>query len=54
MSCDPTTNGFQFTENYVLGPSDEELTMLDGSNNWKRTNVSKAISSMRVSEHILI
>ena len=39
MSCDPTTNGFQFTENYVLGPSDEELTMLDGSNNWKRTNV---------------
>ena len=39
MSCDPTANGFQFTENYVLGPSDEELTMLDGSNNWKRTNV---------------
>ncbi len=39
MSCDPTTNGFQFTENYVLGPSGEELTMLDGTNTWLRTNV---------------
>ena len=39
LSCDPTTNGFQFTENYVLGPGGEELTMLNGSNVWQRTNV---------------
>ncbi|HUN86148.1 MAG TPA: hypothetical protein VMU48_17345, partial [Terracidiphilus sp.] len=39
MSCDPTANGFQITENYVLGPSGEELSMLDGNNNWRRTNV---------------
>jgi len=39
MSCDPTANGFQITENYVLGPSGEELSMLDGNNNWQRTNV---------------
>ena len=39
LSCDPTANGFQITENYVLGPSGEELTMLDGNNNWLRTNV---------------
>jgi RHS repeat-associated protein len=37
-NCDPTTNGFQFTENYVLGPGGEELSMFDGSNNWQRTN----------------
>ena len=42
MSCDPTTNGFQFTENYVLGPGGEELTMLDGNNTGQRTNVSAA------------
>ena len=42
MSCDPTTNGFQITENYVLGPGGEELTMLDGNNNWQRTNVYAA------------
>jgi RHS repeat-associated protein len=42
MSCDPTTNGFQFSENYVLGPGGEELTMLDGGNNWQRTNVYAA------------
>ena len=39
MSCDPTANGFTFTENYVLGPSGEELSMFDGGNNWQRTNV---------------
>ena len=39
MSCDPTTSGFQFTENYVLGPGGEELTMMSGSNAWQRTNV---------------
>jgi len=40
ISCDPSTwTGFQFTENYVNGPGGEELTMLDGNNNWQRTNV---------------
>jgi RHS repeat-associated protein len=39
LSCDPASNGFQITENYVLGPSGEELTMLDGNNNWLRTNL---------------
>lgn len=38
-SCDPTQNGFQITQNYVLGPSGEELTMLDGNNHWQLTNV---------------
>jgi RHS repeat-associated protein len=41
-SCDPTANGFMFTENYVLGPSGEELSMFDGGNNWQRTNVYAA------------
>jgi len=39
MSCDPSANGFQTTQNYVLGPWGEELSMLDGNNNWQRTNV---------------
>jgi len=43
MSCDPTANGFQFTEDYVLGPGGEELSMLgplvNGNLNWQRTNV---------------
>ena len=34
-----TVNGMQITENYVLGPSGEELTTLDGNNTWLRTNV---------------
>jgi RHS repeat-associated protein len=38
-SCDPKTSGFQLTESYVLGPDGEELTMLNGSGNWQRTNV---------------
>jgi RHS repeat-associated protein len=42
LSCDPAANGFQITQNYVLGPSGEELTMLDGNNNWQRTNVYAA------------
>jgi len=42
LSCDPTANGFQLTENYVVGPGGEELSMLDGSNNWQRTNVYAA------------
>jgi len=46
-TCDPSPvsqggNGFQLTENYVLGPGGEELTMLDGSNNWQRTNLYAA------------
>jgi RHS repeat-associated protein len=39
MSCDPSANGFQFTENYVLGPGGEELSMFDGSGTWQRTNL---------------
>jgi RHS repeat-associated protein len=42
MSCDPTANGFQTTQNYVLGPSGEELSMFDGGNHWQRTNVYAA------------
>src|SRR5580658_6359240 len=42
IPCDPTTNGFQITANYVLGPGGEELSMLDGNNNWQRTNVYAA------------
>lgn len=43
-TCDPSPvpqggNGFQLTERYVLGPGGEELTMLDGSGTWQRTNV---------------
>ena len=38
--CDPTVNGFTATENYVLGLGGEELSMLDGNDNWRRTNVS--------------
>ena len=39
MSCDPGTSGFQLTESYTLGQGSEELTQLDGNNNWQRTNV---------------
>ena len=39
MSCNPGSNGFQLTESYLLGQSGEELTMLDGSGAWQRTNV---------------
>jgi RHS repeat-associated protein len=45
MSCDPAQNGFQFTENYVLGPGGEELTMFSvasGTTTWQRTNVYAA------------
>jgi RHS repeat-associated protein len=43
-TCDPAPvsqggNGFQLTQSYVLGQGGEELTTLDGSNNWQRTNV---------------
>ena len=39
MSCDITTNGFVQTAGYVVGPSGEQLTEVDASNNWKHTNV---------------
>jgi hypothetical protein len=42
ISCDPTQNGFQFTDNYVLGLGGEELTQMDGSGQWQRTNVYAA------------
>jgi RHS repeat-associated protein len=38
-SCDPTSNGFQLAEDYVLDTSGQELTMLNGSSNWQLTNV---------------
>ncbi len=41
-SSDPATNGFQLSENYVLGAAGEELSVLDGSNNWQLTNVYAA------------
>ena len=39
MGCNPATNGFQFTEDYVLGLGGEELSMLNGSGTWQRSNV---------------
>ncbi|MGA9129543.1 MAG: hypothetical protein WB425_15510, partial [Terracidiphilus sp.] len=38
-SCSRTTNGFSTTENYILGPSNEQLSVTDGSGNWKHSNV---------------
>ncbi|MGB9032514.1 MAG: RHS repeat-associated core domain-containing protein, partial [Acidobacteriaceae bacterium] len=38
-SCDPSSNGFQLAESYVLDTDGEELTMLNGSGNWQLTNV---------------
>ena len=38
-SCNLSANGFALTESYVVGQSGEELTMLDGSSHWERTNV---------------
>jgi RHS repeat-associated protein len=40
MSCDFSQPGsFQQTAGYVVGPSGEQLTEVDGNNNWKHTNV---------------
>ena len=39
MSCNPATNGFRFTEDYVTGQGGEELSMFNGSGNWQRSNV---------------
>jgi RHS repeat-associated protein len=41
-SCSRTTNGFSTTENYILGPSNEQLSVTDGSGNWKHSNVYAA------------
>ena len=38
-SCDITTNGFHQTAGYVVGPSGEQLTEVDATNNWVHTNV---------------
>jgi RHS repeat-associated protein len=40
FSCDPTSNGFQATNVYVIGPDGQEMTEVDGSGNWVHTNVS--------------
>ncbi len=39
LSCNYSSNGFAATSTYLLGPADEQLTELDGSGNWKHTNV---------------
>ncbi len=38
-ACDITSNGFTPEAGYVVGPSGEQLTEVDGSGNWKHTNV---------------
>jgi RHS repeat-associated protein len=38
-SCDPSANGLSYTESYVLSPSGQQLTTLDGNGHWQRTNV---------------
>ena len=40
MSCDPTANGFQATDVYIIGPDGQEMTEVEGSGNWVHTNVS--------------
>jgi len=40
FSCDPTANGFQATSVYITGPDGQEMTEVDGSDNWVHTNVS--------------
>ena len=38
-SCDPSVSGLSYTESYVLSPGGQQLTMLDGTGHWQRTNV---------------
>lgn len=41
-SCDPSANGFQLTETYVLGQGGEELATMstqNGATSWQRANV---------------
>ena len=43
LGCDPSGwTGFQFTADYVLGPSGEQLTQFDGAGTWQRTNIYAA------------
>ncbi len=42
MSCDPTINGFQATNVYIIGPDGTEMTEVDGAGNWVHTNVAAA------------
>jgi RHS repeat-associated protein len=39
FSCDSTSNGFSATNSYVLGPGGEQISELNGSNQWMHTNV---------------
>jgi RHS repeat-associated protein len=39
LSCDITVNGFTLTNQYLLGPSGEQVTELNGSGTWVHTNV---------------
>jgi RHS repeat-associated protein len=40
--CDTTGPGFTLSATYVIGPSGEQMTELDGGGNWKHTNVYAA------------
>jgi RHS repeat-associated protein len=41
-SCDTGSNGFLQTASYILGPSGEQVTEMDGNGNWQHTNVYAA------------
>jgi hypothetical protein len=41
-SCDTSSNGFIQTASYILGPSGEQVTEMDGNGNWQHTNVYAA------------
>ena len=38
FSCDPASNGFQMSNEYILGAGGEQLTELDGKGAWIHTN----------------
>jgi RHS repeat-associated protein len=42
FSCDLTSNGFLLTNEYIPGPSGEQMTELDGQGNWIHTNAYAA------------
>jgi RHS repeat-associated protein len=42
LSCDTSSNGFVQTASYILGPSGEQITEMDGNGNWIHTNVYAA------------
>jgi RHS repeat-associated protein len=39
LSCDTSTNGFTLLTQYVVGQSGEQVSELDGSGNWRHSNV---------------